>query len=274
MTIYAIGDVQGCFDALKNLLKEIHFSEDKDQLWFTGDIVNRGPDSLKVLEFVKSLKDNAITVLGNHDLHMLAVLTGLEKQRRKDTLDDIIHSPRKHQIIDWVRQLPLLHLNPDSNFVMVHAGLYPDWNIAEASSYAQEVERVLQGDNFTDFFRNMYGNQPSKWEPGLSSWDRLRFITNCFTRMRLLDKDLNLDLHFKGSPEKAPRHLKPWYMYGEDKRNNHTILFGHWSTLGYQSRDNVYALDTGCLWGGKLTALALTEDPYHVSIPCHQTLEP
>ncbi len=272
MSTYVIGDLQGCYQSLQQLLTKIDFSLDKDILWFTGDLVNRGPDSLKVLEFVQDLKENAVTVLGNHDLHMLAVLTGLEKPRRKDTLDEIQSSANKMKIIDWVRQQPLMHVDDTQQMVLLHAGCYPTWTIAAASQYAKEVESVLQSDQYMNFLKKMYGNQPSAWSETLTQWDRLRFITNCFTRMRYLTEDLQHDLKYKGAPKDAPTGLKPWFHYGEKVRRPYNILFGHWSTLGYLNENGVYSLDTGCLWGGKLTALKLGETPSPIMIDCAQIL--
>lgn len=274
MTSYVIGDIQGCYDALQRLLAKIRFSPDKDVLWFVGDLVNRGPDSLKVIQFVQSLKENAITVLGNHDLHMLAVLTDLEKPRPKDTLDEIFNSSHKSQIIDWIRQQALMHVDNDNKYVLTHAGCYPGWTVDEAQSYAKEVEKTLQSDNYIEFLTNMYGNQPAKWDNSLSDWDRLRFITNCFTRMRCVNAELELDLKFKGSPSKTPNGLVPWFELGVELRSPYKILFGHWSTLGYVHNNNVFALDTGCLWGGQLTALALEQEPFVVSVDCKQSLSP
>jgi len=274
MTTYAIGDIQGCYDALISLLKKINFSSDKDILWFTGDLVNRGPDSLKVIQYVQSLKENAVTVLGNHDLHMLAILTGIEQQRPKDTLDAIIKSSKKNQIIDWIRQQPLIHTEKKSPFVLVHAGVYPEWDIPTAKALASEVENKLKSENYLKFLKNMYGNKPAVWSEELKSFDRLRFITNCFTRMRYLNDDLELNLKYKGAPKNTPEHLKPWFKFGAKNRKKHKIIFGHWSTLGFQNEDSVYSLDTGCLWGGKLTALALTKEPHTISLECPQSLAP
>ncbi len=274
MTTYAIGDIQGCFDPLQALLKKIHFSPDKDQLWFTGDLVNRGPDSLKVLAFVKSLGDNAITVLGNHDLHMLAVLTDIEQPRSKDTLDEVYHSPLKTRYIDWVRQLPLMHVDETGKWALVHAGCYPSWSISQARQYAREAETVLQGDNYLNFLRNMYGNKPDKWSDNLTGWDRIRFITNCFTRMRYVYPNLSLDMKCKGGPEQAPPGLSPWYCFGTELRAPYKVIFGHWSTLGLRQQQGIFALDTGCLWGGKLTALALEDTPHTISTDCRQMLAP
>ena len=274
MTVYAIGDIQGCFTELEQLLKKIHFSSDKDQLWLTGDLVNRGPDSLATLRYVKSLGENAITVLGNHDLHMLAVLFGFQKQRPKDTFDKIIHAPDKDSLIQWITHQPLMYTDESLNAVLVHAGIYPGWTIAKAAELAKEVETALQGEQLLDFLQNMYGNQPDNWKEDLQGWERLRFITNCFTRMRYCHADLSLDLKYNGEPGMQPQHLQPWLNFLNQKHTKYRILFGHWSTLGQSRINNVFALDSGCLWGGKLTALALEDSPRYIHLNCNGELKP
>lgn len=272
MTIYAIGDIQGCFNELKQLLAKIKYRSDKDQLWFTGDLVNRGPDSLETLRFIKSLGDNAISVLGNHDLHMLAVLQGFEQPRRSDTFDEILSAPDKESLTHWVAHLPLMHV--ENNHVLVHAGIYPDWTIDQARELAKEVESVLQSERFPSFLQHMYGNQPSKWCNTLKGWDRLRFITNTFTRMRYCLEDLSLDLKYNGAPGTQPQHLTPWLDLLDPTQKQYRILFGHWSTLGPSNVDNVYALDGGCLWGGTLIALALEATPRYIHLACSGELQP
>ena len=278
MTVYAIGDIQGCFTELKQLLEKIHFSSDKDQLWFTGDLVNRGPDSLETLRFVKSLEDNAITVLGNHDLHMLAVLHGFQHSRPKDTFDEILKAPDKENLMQWIAHQPLLHKDESLNAVLVHAGIYPGWTIEKAEELAWEVEATLKSEYLPEFLQNMYGNQPENWDEDLQSWERLRFITNCFTRMRYCHADFALDLKYNGEPGLQPEHLQPWLNFLNQEHTQHRILFGHWSTLGESKVDNVYALDSGCLWGGRLTALALEpnikEAPYYIHLDCKGELSP
>ena len=249
MTTYAIGDIQGCYRELKLLLKKIKFSSDKDQLWLVGDLVNRGPDSLAVLRFVKDLGDNAITVLGNHDLHMLGVLLGFEKQRKQDTFDDILRAVDRNQLIEWVRSRPLLHIDEASKHILVHAGIYPAWSVTEAQEYAKEMEQVLQGDQFQRFINHMYGNKPNIWRPTLQGWERYRFITNCFTRMRFCTRDLKLDMTHKGSPGSQPEELLPWYELRNDELRSYKIVMGHWSTLGDTGDPQLITLDTGCLSG-------------------------
>lgn len=274
MTVYAIGDIQGCFTELEQLLEKIKFSSDKDQLWFTGDLVNRGPESLATLRFVKSLGDNAITVLGNHDLHMLAVLFGFQKQRPKDTFDEIINAPDKESLIQWVTHQPLMHIDESLNAILVHAGLYPGWSIQQAYELAKEVETALQGNHLLEFLQNMYGNQPDNWNDELQGWERLRFITNCFTRMRYCHSNLALDLKYNGQPGLQPKHLQPWLNFLNQEQKKYRILFGHWSTLGPSKVNNVFALDSGCLWGGKLTALALEDPPHYIHLDCKGELKP
>ena len=274
MTIYAIGDIQGCFSELKQLLDKIHFSADKDQLWFTGDLVNRGPDSLATLRYVKSLASNAITVLGNHDLHMLAVLFGFQQQRPKDTFDEIIQAPDKDELIQWLVHQPLMHIDEPLNAILVHAGIFPGWTIPQAKKYAEEVETILQGKHLLEFLQNMYGNQPDNWNDNLQSWERLRFITNCFTRMRYCHSNLALDLKYNGEPGLQPEHLQPWLNFLNQEHKKYRVLFGHWSTLGQSKVNNVFALDSGCLWGGKLTALALDETPRYIHLNCKGELKP
>jgi len=274
MTVYAIGDIQGCFSELEQLLEKIHFSSDKDQLWFTGDLVNRGPDSLATLRYVKSLEGNAITVLGNHDLHMLAVLFGYQKQRPKDTFDEIIQAPDKDDLIQWLIHQPLMHIDDSLSAVLVHAGIFPGWTIQQAKELAGEVETALQGKHLLEFLQNMYGNQPDNWNDQLQEWERLRFITNCFTRMRYCHSDLALDLKYNGEPGLQPEHLQPWLNFLNQDHKKYRILFGHWSTLGQSKVNNVFALDSGCLWGGKLTALALEETPRYIHLNCKGELKP
>lgn len=274
MTIFAIGDIQGCFVELKDLLHKINFSLDRDQLWFTGDLVNRGPDSLATLRYVKSLGENAITVLGNHDLHMLAVLLGFESQRPKDTFGEIIHAQDKHELIDWIRTRPLMHWDQANNSILVHAGIYPGWEIPKAMKHAKEVETILQNESFPLFLQNMYGNKPNQWKESLAGWERLRFITNVFSRMRYCHEDFSLDLKHNGKPGTQPKHLRPWFELLSKQQKDYRIIFGHWSTLGVNYFDNVYALDSGCLWGGKLTALALEKEPRFIHLKCKGELQP
>jgi len=271
MSTYAIGDVQGCFTQLKELLIKLEFKSDKDKLWFAGDIVNRGPDSLKTIRFIKSLEDNAVTVLGNHDLHLLAVANGRKKQSRKDTIQDILNAADSQKLLDWLIQRPLLHYQQKHHVCMSHAGLFPGWTLDQALANAAEVEKVLQSSKAHEFFHHMYGDKPSKWSDHLEGWDRLRFITNSFTRMRYLRDDKKLSLKEKGAPDKQADSIHPWFVF-EKADENLNILFGHWSTLKNPNIDFLHPLDTGCLWGGKLTALKVSKKMSHsTSVKCPQS---
>ncbi len=269
MATYAIGDIQGCFDALQMFLDKISFNPDKDTLWFAGDLVNRGDKSLETLRFIKNLGDSAISVLGNHDLTLLALSENAAKIHYH-TLDDIFNAPDKEELIHWLRHQPLLHHDAKLNYTMVHAGLPPQWSIKKAQLYAHEVESVLQSDDFSEFMHNMFGNKPKKWHQELQGWDRLRFITNCFTRMRYCKPKGKLDFNDKGEIGSQKKGLIPWFDTLDRKSAKDRIIFGHWSTLfGQSSHSKVFPLDTGCLWGGSLTAMRLdTAEPEFFSISC------
>jgi bis(5'-nucleosyl)-tetraphosphatase (symmetrical) len=272
LATYAIGDIQGCYDELMRLLDEINFNADKDKLWFTGDLVNRGPKSLKTLRFIRSLEENAVAVLGNHDLHLLATAFHHKTPGKKDTLDKILQAPDRNQLMDWLRTLPLMHADEDTGLVMVHAGLHPDWSIDKAKLLAREVEDVLQSDKHIKFYKHMYGNKPSMWSDDLDGWSRLRYITNIFTRIRFCTPTGKISLACKREPGKQPQGYQPWFSI-EHRASRHTpIIFGHWSTLVLCKNieyPNVYPLDTGCLWGGHLTAMQIDLAPYDkFSIEC------
>lgn len=274
MATYAIGDIQGCFKPLQELLTKINFDPQKDTLWFTGDLVNRGPESLETLRYIKNLGDAAITVLGNHDLHLLAVSEGHEKfQHDSDTLNPILQAEDREELLSWLRHQPLVHHDELLNMSMVHAGLPPQWDLDQARVASKEVEDVLRSENYLDFFNHMYGNLPDVWNENLKGHDRLRFIVNCFTRLRFCNEKGKLALSAKGEPGTQPQGLIPWYQVPNRQSQNNTILFGHWSTLGLHRDDNVVALDTGCLWGGELTALRL-EDNQVFSLNCEQFMQP
>lgn len=269
MATYAIGDVQGCFEQLQQLLEKIGYDSSKDKLWFAGDIVNRGPDSLETLRFVRSLGDNAITVLGNHDLHLLAVANGRGKQGKKDTIKNILDAPDRDELLDWLIHRPLMHYDQKLNTCMVHAGIYPSWTIQQALEYAYEVEAMLQSTKSHEFFHHMYGDKPPKWSDNLKGWDRLRFITNAFTRMRYCTYKGHLSLRDKGAPGKQPIGIYPWFNIIDRKTEDTNIIFGHWSTLKDPDQDHLYPLDTGCLWGGKLTALKVNKKlKKHFKVKC------
>ncbi len=273
MGVYAIGDLQGCFDELEALLDKIGFDPRHDSLWFAGDVVNRGPKSLQTLRFVHKL--NATMVLGNHDLHLLASAHIPRYRKHKDTLEQIMRAPDGAELLDWLRHQPLLHHDPHSGYTMLHAGLPPQWDLEAAKTHAAEVSRVLRGKNYADFLQEMYGNHPTHWSESLEHWDRLRFITNCFTRLRYCDTNGHLALEYKGPPGTQPKHLKPWFEWPHRKSRDMKILFGHWSTLGALDGAGVHALDTGCLWGGQLTALRLdTQPPQRIEYQCPGAARP
>jgi bis(5'-nucleosyl)-tetraphosphatase (symmetrical) len=260
MAVFAIGDIQGCYDDLMRLLERVHFDEAEDKLWFAGDLVNRGPESLKVLRFVKDLGGSAVSVLGNHDLHLLAVASGAAVPRKKDTLGEVLASPHREEYLDWLRHRPLLHHDAVLGYTLVHAGLPPQWDLKQAAACAHELEAVLRGPGYAEFFRHMYGDEPRRWSPDLKGMERLRFIVNCFTRLRYCSKAGDLDLKSKGAPGTQPEGYLPWFEVPDRASTGLHLLFGHWSTLGDISSHNVYPLDTGCIWGGRLTALRLDGD--------------
>lgn len=257
MSIYAIGDIQGCYRELRELTEKINFDPALDQLWFVGDLVNRGPESLETLRFIRSLKHSAVAVLGNHDLHLLAVSEGLRKLKKKDTLKPILEAPDAAELLDWIRHRPILHYEALINSAMAHAGIYPAWTLEEAMSLAGELEQTLQSPGYRDFLIAMYGDSPSSWEDSLTEHHRLRFITNSFTRMRLVNSAGALDLVTKSGLEQIPQSLTPWFRVPDRKNQNTRIIFGHWATLGFHQENNVIALDTGCVWGGQMSALKL-----------------
>jgi len=257
MAIYAVGDVQGCHAELVQLLKTISFDAAVDKLWLVGDLVNRGPGSLEVLRLVKSLGDSAITVLGNHDLHLLAVATGVAELRRGDTLDEIFNAPDRDELMHWLRNQRLLYV--EDGYVLVHAGLMPQWNVAQAEHYAREVEAALRSDDYVTFLERMYGNSPINWDDSLSGYERLRVIVNAFTRMRICTKEGEMEFNFKGEMNNIPAGYLPWFDVPKRASRDAAVIFGHWSALGLKVAPNVIALDTGCLWGGPMTAIRLED---------------
>lgn len=273
MAVYAIGDVQGCFDEFQALLEQLEFDPRHDRLWLAGDLVNRGPKSLETLRFAQ--KHNVVSVLGNHDLHLLASACFPKHRKKKDTLAPVIDAPDSEQLLDWLRHQPLLHHDKSIGYTMIHAGLPPQWDLKTAIGCAAEVEEVLRGDDYRAFFEVMYGNKPTKWKASLQGWERLRFITNCFTRLRYCDSNGHLALDQKGPPGSQPRHLKPWFEWKARKNRDMKIVFGHWSTLGAYDAHGIHALDTGCLWGGTLTALRLdSATPQRIEYPCPGARKP
>ncbi len=255
MATYAIGDIQGCYHALMALLARLQFNAKNDTLWLVGDLINRGSGSLEVLRWCYQYQDSLKIVLGNHDLHALAVVHGLKAAHKGDTLQASVDAPDSHALFKWLRHQPLMIV--EKNHVMLHAGLLPQWTISESLSYAREVETVLQSGDYQYFLANMYGSQPSQWQPDLVGMDRLRIITNAFTRMRICTAEGEMEFAFKGELPDIPVAYLPWFDVPNRKSTNANIICGHWSALGLRQRNNVHALDTGCLWGGQLTAMDL-----------------
>jgi bis(5'-nucleosyl)-tetraphosphatase (symmetrical) len=268
MARYAIGDIQGCCDELKELLARCRFSADRDQLWFVGDLVNRGPQSLETLRFVRALGANATVVLGNHDLHLLALAYGSKrKEKAGDTLDAVLAAPDRDQLLEWLSGRPLaVYDEPRAEF-LVHAGLVPEWTPRAAAKLAREVEAVLRDDART-LFDGMYGNKPEKWDANLRGMDRLRFVINVFTRMRYVGLDGTVDVKRKGAPGEQPEGILPWFDAPDRASRDVRVVCGHWSTLGYKRRKDLVALDTGCVWGGALTAVNLDEESEPVQLAC------
>lgn len=269
MAVYAIGDIQGCYDELRRALDAVQFDPAADCLWCVGDLVNRGPNSLEVLRFVHGLGDAAVCVLGNHDLHLLALAAGNQKHKGEGSLASVLAATDSDELLHWLRHRPLIHHDPGLDFLMVHAGLPPQWDRDTAIACAREVESVLRGDRHGDYFAHMYGNKPDAWDPALAGMERWRYITNCLTRLRFCETDGRLALKEKGPPGSQARGRMPWFEHPRRATRSQRIVFGHWSTLGYLAQHNVWALDTGCLWGGALTLLRLDHTPpTHRSLPC------
>lgn len=257
MALYAIGDVQGCDTELAALLKAMRFSADRDRVWFVGDLVNRGPASLQVLRRVHAMGDAASVTLGNHDLHLLAVAHGCARQRRDDTLRDVLTAPDRDLLLEWLLHRPLLHEDLGLNLCLLHAGMPPQWDMATARDCAREFEHALRLDP-KKLFKRMYGDEPDRWDDALKGTERLRFIVNCFTRLRYVDAAGRLALRAKGAPGKAQGGvLIPWFEAANARWRGPRIVFGHWSTLGFFRNADVVGLDTGCVWGGSLTAVRL-----------------
>lgn len=257
MSNYVIGDIQGCYSALIALLDKIHFNPKKDHLYFVGDLINRGPESLQTLRFIHSLEKSATAVLGNHDIHLLAVAEHIRPLHPSDTLIDILQAPDKEKLLYWLRHCPLLYFNSEIDFAFVHAGIPPFWTIEEACQLSSEVELQLRASTYAEFLKEMFGNQPCTWSQTLTSNDRHRFILNAFTRMRYLHEDLTLDFTAKDAPYKNENsQLKPWFSFSRKSQCN--IAFGHWAALkGQCDAPNCYALDYGCAWGEELAAMNL-----------------
>lgn len=257
MAIYAIGDIQGCHAEFVRLLDKCRFDPGRDRVWLVGDLVNRGPESLGVLRFVRGLGAAATVVLGNHDLYLLMLAAGHSRRNKDDTLARVLEAPDRDELLDWLARRPLLHVEGD--YAMVHGGLPPAWSVPRAAELAREVEHALRSGQAREFLRNLHGNQPERWSDSLQGWPRLRMIVNALTRMRFCTADGRLVLEAKGPPDKAPAGSLPWFRAPQRASRTHTIVFGHWSALGFHRSEGLIALDSGCVWGGKLTAVRLDD---------------
>ncbi|MDQ7989779.1 MAG: symmetrical bis(5'-nucleosyl)-tetraphosphatase [Candidatus Dactylopiibacterium sp.] len=253
---YVVGDIQGCHDEFAALLASMPFDSATDSLWIAGDMINRGPDNVSVLRRLRALGDGAVCVLGNHDFFFLSVVAGATQLAPGDTLGDLLAAPDCADLVDWVRRRPLLHV--EDGFAMVHAGLLPQWSVAQARALAAEVEQALRADDWQEFIRGLWGGKPVRWQDDLQGPDRLRIIVNAMCRMRFLQPDGSLDLKPKGKPEANPERI-PWYAYPDAAWRSHTLVHGHWSALGFRDTPGVISLDTGCVWGGALTAIRLAD---------------
>ncbi|MBS1189109.1 MAG: Bis(5nucleosyl)-tetraphosphatase, ApaH [Rhodocyclaceae bacterium] len=266
MATYAIGDIQGCFDSFRRLLDLCAFDPARDRLWLVGDLVNRGPRSLETLRFVKALGTSAITVLGNHDLYLLMVAEGGVKYRAKDdTLEAILAAPDREELLDWLRHRPLCHV--ENGYCLVHAGLLPQWTADQARALAREVEAALAGPRYREFILNLWGSDPASWSEHLTGWERLRVIVNAMTRMRFCTPEGIMEFHTKGEVAQAPAGYLPWFEVPGRRSAETVLVTGHWSALGLKLLPNLLALDSGCLWGGHLTALRL-EDRQVFQVDC------
>ena len=258
MAVWAIGDLQGCYDPFRHLLDAIDFDPGRDTLWLTGDLVNRGPKSLKTLRYVHKIRDSVVAVLGNHDLHLLALHSGaVSNGNRFRSLRKLLNASDAGELCDWLRRRPLAHYDEDLESLMVHAGTYPRWDVRKTLARAAEVERVLRDEDHALLLGRMYGNSPNKWSGKLSGYKRLRFVINCLTRMRVITADERLQLSFSGSPWRTRKGLRPWFEAEAPAWSGTRIVFGHWSALGLLVLPDLVCLDTGCIWGRQLTAVRL-----------------
>ena len=267
MATYAIGDIQGCFASLSRLLEHCAFDPAQDKLWLVGDLVNRGPRSLETLRFVRNLGPAAITVLGNHDLTLLMAAEGFGKRGKGDTFDELLAAPDRDELLHWLRHQPLCHV--EGGYCLVHAGLLPQWTVARARELAAEVESALAGPEWHEFMANMWGSEPASWQDGLEGWPRLRVIINAMTRMRFCSPEGVMDFRIKGEVAKAPEGFIPWFQVPGRRSAESVLITGHWSALGLKIMPNLLAIDSGCLWGGALTAIRL-EDRAIFQVDCSQ----
>lgn len=268
MTLYAIGDIQGCAKSFDALLKKIEFSPARDRLWLVGDLVNRGPRSLRVLRMVRQLGDAVSCVLGNHDLHLLATAAGVRGPSSADTFDDVLRAKDAETLLDWLRTRPLICRDRDERRLLVHAGIPPVWKAGEAVEHAAEIETLLAGPGWSKALRGMYGDVPVAWSPDLSGSDRRRFTINALTRIRFCDGKGRLDFSCSGPPGSQPPKLMPWFDFPKRRARKWHIVFGHWSALGLVQRKDITAIDTGCVWGRKLTAVPLQPPGKAIAVGC------
>lgn len=257
MSVYAVGDVQGCYDQLMRVLDRAAFDPNRDELWFVGDLVNRGPRSSDVIRFAMHLGERAVAVLGNHDLTLLAVAEGIRKPHADDTFSDVLDAPDRDGLIEWLRRQKLMHAA--AGYAMVHAGLLPQWSIGQALALAREVEAALAAPDYRDFLSNMYGNEPVRWHDGLAGIHRLRIVVNAMTRMRLVSADGTLEYSHKAGIDNLPKDYMPWYDVPDRASRGTTVVFGHWASLGLLVRPDVVGLDSGCVWGRQLSVLRLSD---------------
>jgi bis(5'-nucleosyl)-tetraphosphatase (symmetrical) len=268
MATYCIGDIQGCFDELEQLLRIINYNHNIDHLWFVGDLINRGPKSLEVLRLIKKLP-NVKVVLGNHDLHLLNFFNKIVDFEATH-LEQILAASDSRELVEWLRMQPLLYHSREHNCLLVHAGIYPGWDLESSIIYAKEAEKILHGEHHLEFLKNMYGDNPTKWDDNLHGWERVRFIINAFTRMRFCDLEGNLEFAHAGKVDTAPEGYLPWFKIPWRKNKDTKIIFGHWATLeGKTDEANYIALDTGCVWGNSLTALRIEDE---VKFNCSRNL--
>jgi len=267
MAVYAIGDVQGCYNSLCRLLDKLKFDDGIDELWFAGDLVNRGPDSARVMRLVKGL-DRGHVVLGNHDLHLLAVAAGCRKTKHSDTFNDVLEAADREELLAWLRCQPLLHYDRDRRTVLVHAGLHPSWNLEQALSHADDITALLV-DNATrpTLLGRMYGNAPTSWSEGMDKYDKARWTINAFTRIRFCATSGSMDFTEVGAPGTQPEGLYPWFQLRHS--SDYRVVFGHWSLLGAGTFDGAVSLDAGCVHGGRLSAIDLDKrPPDFIQVPC------
>ena len=262
MSTYAIGDIQCCYKEFKELLKEINFNKNEDTLWLTGDLVNRGPKSFDVIKYVMDLGSSAITVLGNHDFYLIASYYKIDPWPHKNnSFEEIISNKDGEKIINWLRNQKIVHLDEDLKYILVHAGIHPNWEVTEMLSLANLIERFLRGEKCKEFVKTLWSNSPDNWDKNLTQEQKLIFSVNVFTRMRYLKKDFSLDFDTKSHPKNIHcDNLIPWYEFNNNIYDKYKIIIGHWSTLGFQNKHNIISIDTGCAWGNKLTAVEISKN--------------